>query len=277
MVEPKVDRRRTPGPHNGSPLSPPAGEGSEAPRPHPGQATSPLTSTLCFKRQSAANHPLASKVQAFSTDQQLFLAHDFESVSEKPKKLDYYNIIYLFNPNTKSRPGHTKDLLKKAFLDEVRPLLLTFLLPPSPEAMQTDSTEPDFDPLDRKTTQGMLSKPISIKAPKFNLPASATIDDTSIAYKYFVDPQLPLKPNDRFVKRPQTVPINRLKGETIEDILLALRYLAPNVFVRSLAMNKPCLVDIYTKFVHEEEPSTPLIPGFHYTIWEISAADFEKK
>ncbi|EGF97991.1 uncharacterized protein MELLADRAFT_113919 [Melampsora larici-populina 98AG31] len=254
-MPPKAERKRTPGPHNGSPLSPPAGEGSGAPNPQLGQATSPLTSTLRFKRQSAAEYAVASKVQTFTTAQRLFLAHDFESVSKKPTKLDYYNIIYLFNPGTKSRPGQAKDVLKQAFLDEVRPLLLPYIVAPPPVAMETDSTEPDFDPLDRKTTRGMLSKPISIKAPQFNLPTSATINDTLIAYKYYVDPQLPLKPNDRFVKRPRTVPVNRLKGETIEDILLALRYLAPNVFVRSLAMNKPCLVDIYIKFVHEQKTS----------------------
>lgn len=268
-MAPRSGKKRNPGPQSGSPLSPTAREGSEPPKAHPGQATSPLTSPVHFKQQSAAEYLIASKVQAFSADQRLFLAHDFESVSQKPKKLDYYNIIFLFNPNTKSRPGHAKDALKKAFLEEVRPRLLPYIVSPTPVAMETDSAEPDFDPLGRRTTRGMLLKSISIKDPRFKLPASATIEDTLIAYKYYVDPQLPLKPNTRFVKRPRTVPVNSLQGETIEDILLALRYLAPNVFVRSLAMNKTCLIDIYTKFVYEEEPSAPVIPGFHYTLLDI--------
>lgn len=266
------NKKRTPTAKNGSPLSPPA-ETSTQSKPQFPNPTSPLTSTMCFRRQAGENFILA-KVQEFTSEQRLFLAHDFEEVSHRPKKLDYYNIIQLFHPNTKSRPTDKKDDLKKVFLDGVRPLLKPYLLPPVPVSMETD-TQPDFDPLSRKTTHKMLSKAIEQKSPKFPLPNSATIDDTLIVYKHFVDPGLRLPNNDRFVKRPRTVPINRLKNETIEDLLFALRYLAPFVFVRSLAMNKPCLVDLYTKFVHDETPSIPLILGFHYTILELSAADFE--
>ncbi|EGG02329.1 uncharacterized protein MELLADRAFT_110190 [Melampsora larici-populina 98AG31] len=77
-----------------------------------------------------------------------------------------------------------------------------------------------------------------------------------------------------FDSRPRTVPINRLKSESMEDILLSLRYFAPRVFVRSLAMNKGCLTDLYIKFVHDGTPNSPLILGYHYTLLDLTALDF---
>jgi hypothetical protein len=218
---------------------------------------------------------VAAKVQAFSKDNLVFLAHDFDSVSQKPKKLDYYNIIYLFNPTTKSRPHHGKDDLIQAFKDEVRPMLKPFILPPPPTAMETDSSQPDFDPLSRKTTRSMLTKAILSKDAKAEIAPGATIDDILILYKYYVDPALPIPANNRFFQRPRIIPVNRLNGETIEDLLLALRYLAPSVFVRSLAMNKRCLVNLYIQFVHDETPSGPLIEGYHYTILNLSPSDLQ--
>lgn len=268
-----TDKKRTPGTHNASPLAPPPAAGSEPPKPL-GTSTSPLTSNLRFKRQPSDN-PVWTKIQSLSADQRVFLAPNFESVSKKLKKLDYYNIIFLFNPRTESRPTHTKDALKQAFLDNVRPLIQPYILPATPVRMETDASEVDFDPLNRKTTKAMLSKAIHQKAPKCNIPTTATIEDTLIAYKYHVDPQLPLPAPKRFIKRPRTIPLTRLQHESIEDILLALRYFAPCVFVRSLAMTKSCLMDIYAQFVHDEEPSSPLIPGYHYTILDLSPSDFQ--
>lgn len=258
-------RTRNPSSANGSPLSPP-GEGSR-----PGQ-TSPLASAQRFRRPPPED-PVAAKVQSLSTEARIFLTYDFDSISHKPLKLHYYNIIYLFNPATKSRPGDKKDALKKVFIDEVRPLLKPYLLPPPSTPMETDSADLDFDPLSRKTTRPMLVKAILSKSPKTDVSPGATIDDVLILYKRYVDPHLKLPPNDRFTKRPRAVPINRLKSESMEDLLLALRYLAPRVFVRSLAMNKSCLMDLYIKFVHDKTPDRPLILGYHYTLLDLSPSD----
>ncbi|EGG05687.1 uncharacterized protein MELLADRAFT_63995 [Melampsora larici-populina 98AG31] len=169
---------------HGSPLSP--------------TGVHPAGSNLCSGPPPVANNPAAassgrhpsvesiiwSKVQSFSENDRIFLTRDFESVSKTPKKLEYYNIIYLFNPGTKSRPSHSKTELKDAFLREVRPLL-------SP-----------FKPLDRKTTRPMLSKAIAKKAPDFKIPSSATIDDILIVYKFYVDKDLAIPVNNRFTRRP---------------------------------------------------------------------------
>lgn len=271
-MQPK--RSRQPSSANGSPLSPPAA-GSDRAQPHHPGPTSPLAQgSAARSRQPHPESPIAAMVKKFSETERIFLAYDFESVSDKPKKLDYYNIIFCFNPGTKSRPGHKKEDLKKVFLDNVRPILQPYLLPPIPTAMDTDASQPDFDPLSRKTTRGMLINAIQSRDPKANIPSAATIDDILIAYKYYVDSGLNLPKKKRFVERPRTVPLNRLKDESMEDILLALRYLAPPVFVRSLGMNKGCLVDLYTHFVHDKAPSSPLIPGFHYTLLKITPSDF---
>ncbi|EGG10394.1 uncharacterized protein MELLADRAFT_103382 [Melampsora larici-populina 98AG31] len=106
-----------------------------------------------------------------------------------------------------------------------------------------------------------------------SLSAEARIFLTYDFESRYVDPQLKLPANDCFTKRPRTVPINRLKSESMEDLLLALRYLAPRVFVRSLAMNKSCLMDLYIKFVHNKTPDSPLILGYHYTLLDLSPSD----
>lgn len=135
--------------------------------------------------------------------------------------------------------------------------------------MDTDHDQIDFNPLGRKTTRPMLSKAIAKKAPDFKIPTSATVDDILIAYKFYVDRDLALPVNNRFTRRPRTVNINRVKNETVEDLLLALRYFAPSVFVRSLATNKECLMALYLRFVHDvEDTDVPLILGFHYTMLE---------
>lgn len=277
-MPPKEAKKRTSYSH-GSPLSPsgihPAGSNPRSGPPP--LANNPAAASS--GRRPSADLTIWSKVQSFSEDDHIFLTRDFESVSEIPKKLDYYNIIYLFNPRTKSRPSHNKPVLKDAFLREVRPLLLPYLLAPPSVAMETDGDQLDFNPLDRKTTRPMLSKAIAQKAPDFKIPSSATIDDILIVYKFYVDKDLAIPVNNRFTRRPRIVNVNRVKNETIEDLLLALRYFAPSVFVRSLAMNKECLMAFYLHFVHDvKDHGIPLIPGFHYTILEgLDTAAMEEK
>ncbi|EGG09558.1 uncharacterized protein MELLADRAFT_95926 [Melampsora larici-populina 98AG31] len=265
-------KKRTPSAANASPLSPTA-EGSRDSKPPMASATSPLefSSTYQFKRPPA-DSPVSRKVQGLSNDDRIFLTFDFEKVSKKPTKLQYYNFIRLFNPETTSKPNDLKDSLKDAFMTEVRPLLKPYILPPPPASMDTDHQQ-DFDPLGRKTTRKMLVKAIHQKTADATVPTGATIDDVLILYKYYVDPGMKLPPNDRFIKRPRVVPVDRLKNESMEDIVLALRYHAPRIYVRSLAMNKDTLMDLYIHFIHDETPRSPLIPGFHYTILALTATD----
>lgn len=268
---PPKTRRRTPTAENGSPLSPTADNLSRSQIPS-GNPTSPLgMSSQTFKRQPTEN-PIYTKVQSLSKEDQIFLTHDFQKVMNKPTKLQYYNVIRLFNPQTKSKPGDLKEELPNTFMTEVRPLLKPYLFPPPTLSMDTNQ-QPDFDPLGRKTTRTQLVNAILHKNPNATIPTAANIDDVLILYKNYVDPQLALRVNDRFIKRPRVVSIEQLKKESMEDIVLALRYYSPKVFVRSLAMNKDTLMDLYIRFVRDEEPRAPLIRGFHYTIIELSASD----
>ncbi|EGG00600.1 uncharacterized protein MELLADRAFT_67628 [Melampsora larici-populina 98AG31] len=264
---------RTPSTSNGSPLSPPPGNGA---RPNPASTTSPLAmSSPHHLRRPPADNQVLKKVQSLSTDdQRIFLAHDFEKVSKKPTKLRYYNIIHLFKPDSPRKPTDLKDLLKDDFIKQIRPILKPYILPAPIVSMDTDQ-EADFDPLGRRTTRQMLVKAIERKSTETTIPASANIDDVLILYKHYVDCDLKLPTNQRFIARPRTVPIQRLKGESIEDILLALRYYCPCLFVRSLAMNKDTLMDIYIQFIHDERPHSPLIPGYHYTILALGPSDFD--
>lgn len=150
---------------------------------------------------------------------------------------------------------------------EVRPLLKLYITAPAPVPMDTDLND-DFDPLSRKTTWKMLLNAIAKKYPE-DVPAGATIDDLLILYKHCVDPALKLPASQRFTERPRSIAIHRLKSKTMEDLLLALRYHAPQLFVRSLSMNKATLIDLYIEFVHNEKPSKPLVQGFHYTILDV--------
>lgn len=270
-------RKRTPTVDNGAPLSPPP-DGTSVPKTPAANPTFPFVTSSHHPLKSpspAVDKVVVERIQSLSDeDRKLFLAHDFEKVSNKPSKLKYYNIIYLFNPRTSSRPSHLKDSLKNAFLTEVRPLLKPHLLPAPSVSVRTDCPS-DFDPLGRQTTRQMLVTAIHQNAPDATIPASASVDDVLILYKKYVDPDLKLPVNKRFTARPRVVPVNRLKNESMEDILVALRYFAPCLFVRSLAMNKETLMDLYIQFVRDETPSSELIPGFHYTILHLTASDLD--
>ncbi|EGF98273.1 uncharacterized protein MELLADRAFT_113683 [Melampsora larici-populina 98AG31] len=235
---------------SGSPLGP---ENGGFPR-----GVNPPTSTQPTSFQAP---PAGTRTRRGSSD---------HGVRAKPKKLQYYNIIFTFNPATTSRPTNLKESLKNAFLTDVRPLLVPYLLPAPAVKMDTDAGQEDFDPLGRKTTKPMLVKAILQKRPTTTIPPGATIDDILILYKHYVSPGLVIPPNRRFIEKPRTVAAPRLKGESMEETLLALRYYSPSVFVRSLAMNKECLIDLYIQFVLEETPRSPLIHGFHYTILKTS-------
>ncbi|EGG07412.1 uncharacterized protein MELLADRAFT_105982 [Melampsora larici-populina 98AG31] len=273
-------RKRTPTASNGSPLAETAGPSGHSRSPTgPSHPLAPPTSPLAMSgthhlKRPPLKDPIYAKVKGLSENQRLFLVHNFDKVSHKPTKLQYYDFIRLFNPKTKSRPSDKKESLKAAYIKEVRPLLKSQILPPVSTTMETNTKDVDFDPLGRKTTKKMLIDAIEKKDPYAMIPTGATIDDVLVLYKHYVDPQLNLPVKTRFNKRPRTIPMSRLKGESMEDILLALRYAAPCVFVRLLSMNKSTLMDLYIKFVHDKTPSSTLILGFHYTILDLSASDF---
>ncbi|EGG01313.1 uncharacterized protein MELLADRAFT_92607 [Melampsora larici-populina 98AG31] len=269
-------KTRTPSTANGSPLSPPPNTTAGDSKPSAIGPTSPLGtgSGAHYPRRRPSENPVYRAVQSLSKEDQIFLTHDFEKVSNKPTKLQYYNIIRLFKPDTTSKPSDRKDALKAEFVTKVRPLLEPYLSPP-PEVSMEPGPDLDFDPLGRKTTQAMLVKAIEHKSPDADIAPGANIDDVLILYKYYVDPQLKLPLNRRFIARPRTVPIERLKAESMEDIIVALRYFAPSVHVRSLAMNKNTLMDLYIHFVHDRPPQSPLIEGYHYTTLELSQSDSE--
>lgn len=265
--------KKNPSTSIGSPLSPPPGNGARA-NPASTPASLPISSPQHLKGPPGDNQ-VFKKVQSLSTDDQnIFLAHDFEKVSKKPTKLRYYNIIHLFKPDTPRKPTDLKDLLKYDFIKHIRPILKPYILTAPAVSMETDQAA-DFDPLGRRTTRQMLVKAIEQKSPETTIAAAATLDDVLILYKHYVDRDLKLPTNRRFTARPRIVPIQRLKGESVEDLLHALRYFYPCLFVRSLAMNKDTSVDIYVQFILDGQPQSPLIPGYHYTMLALRPSDFD--
>ncbi|EGG05995.1 uncharacterized protein MELLADRAFT_107057 [Melampsora larici-populina 98AG31] len=230
-------RKRSPTTQNGSPLSPPPDSTTSGVKPPSPNPTSPLgISSSHHLKCPPVDNPVLEKIQRLSDDERkLFLAHNFDKVSKKPNKLQYYNILYLSNPGTSSRPSHLKESLINNFLTNVRPLLKLHLLPP-PAPKPTEPAS-NFDPLGRRTTQQMLTTAIRQSDPDATLPALANIDDVLILYKEYVDPELKL-------------PVNE-----------------------SLAMNKETLMDLYIKFVRDETPRSKLILGFHHTLLHLTASD----
>lgn len=212
-----------------------------------------------------------AKVQTLPDDLKVFLNHDFEAKREKIKNLQYYQLLYHSNQKTKGRPSHKKSKLQEVFDDEVKDLLRLYTRSPVVilEPMQTEESEsPDFNPLSRKTTQGMLSEAIRKKAPGVSIPDTARIDQLLWLYKAKIDPGLELPKATEFSRIPRILPVERLAKETAEELRHGLQAHAPHIFVHSIALTPPCLVNLYTYFVIEGELSPDRVPvlGFHYAV-----------
>ncbi|EGG00612.1 uncharacterized protein MELLADRAFT_93098 [Melampsora larici-populina 98AG31] len=215
------------------------------------------------------NHPLWPKIQTLPETLHVFLRSDFDSIASKTTNLDYHRVLYHFDPKTKSRPSHTKAKLKKDFDDNLKPLLLPFAIdPPKPDADASETSPPDidFDPLHRRTTRAMLSQAILSRRPGYSIASDARIDQILILYKAFVDPDLLLPVNREFIHKPKCLTADKARQKTIEYLRFALQCHAPHIFVHSVSLTHPLLLDLYIKFVIEDPvPDGRLVCGYHYS------------
>lgn len=227
--------------------------------PHDPMATVKHVSTVAW-----------SLVQSLPGDLHLFLEADLEANYSKITKLQYYRILLHFDPATKSRMSHNKDVLTAAFQKHVLPLLVPFMKPRPSTPMETDQdpkSQLDFNPLGRKTTRKMLMEAIKRKAPHVPIPPAARRDGLVLLYQAHVDKDLVIPGQTEFIKKPHYLKPNAVADEDMEDLRLSLQCHAPNVFIHSAPMTHQVLVDCYLHFLLEE-PINPgaLIRGFHYSI-----------
>ncbi|KAH9822218.1 hypothetical protein DFH28DRAFT_1078520 [Melampsora americana] len=219
------------------------------------------------KSNPVSDHPLFPMVQMLPSDLHVFLQRNFEEISAGIINVNYYRVLVHFNPKTSSRPNHSKERLKAAFLEKLRPYLEPFLIdPPKPSTPAGADIDLDFDPLHRRTTRAMLTAAILHQRPGTVIASDARIDQILILYKKYVDPDLVLPANTEFSRKPQFLSAAKAAKKTMEYLRFALQCHAPNIFVHSIAMNHPMLVDLYVKLVAEEEvPEGRLVPGYHYS------------
>lgn len=214
---------------------------------------------------------IVAKAELIPIDLRACTLHDF-----KPKvltRLQLYRLMFHFDPNTKCRPNHSKTSLETAFSTDVAPLIRPFVSaapPVTPVKMQTDGedAENDFDPLSRKTTRAMLAEAISKRDPTLNISSSARTDQLLWLYKDVVDPKLPLGDYPEYGNVPRILKGYGVKQLSIEELRHALHVHAPQIFVHTVALTKPCMINMYHRFVSEEpiKSECRLILGYHYTI-----------
>ncbi|EGG08155.1 uncharacterized protein MELLADRAFT_105101 [Melampsora larici-populina 98AG31] len=212
-------------------------------------------------------HPLWHAVQTLPGALRKFLDHDYMSQKKSIKKLEFYLILFHFNPATTSRPTHLKASLVAEFEKDWLPLLKPFISPAPPTDMDTD--EDDFDPLASSTTRRMLKEVIQRRAPHAHIASVAKIDGLRRLYKQYIDPDLQLPKSTEFTRKPRAVKEKALKGLTIEQLRFAIQARSPEVFIHTVGLTRPICLALYIKFVGEGavEPDI-LIEGFHYSIIE---------
>lgn len=234
-------------------------QGSSSPTP---QSKVPPT-----KSNPVSDHPLLPMVQMLPSDLHVFLQRNFEEISSGIINLKYYRVLVHFNPKTTSRPTHTKEKLKADFLEKLRPHLEPFLIdPPKPSTPAGADIDLDFDPLHRRTTRAMLTAAILSQRPGTTIASDARIDQLLILYKKYVDPDLVLPANTEFSRKPKYLSAAKASKKTMEYLRFSLQCHAPNIFVHSVAMTHPLLLDLYIKFVAEEDvPEERLVLGYHYS------------
>ncbi|EGF98212.1 uncharacterized protein MELLADRAFT_96084 [Melampsora larici-populina 98AG31] len=229
--------------------------------------STPTPQSNSTKSNPVSDHPLLPLVQMLPNDLYVFLQRNFEEISSGITNLKYYRVLVHFNPKTSARPTHTKDKLKADFLEKLRPHLEPFLIdPPKPSTPAGADIDLDFDPLHRRTTRAMLTAAILSQRPGTTIASDARIDQILILYKKYVDPDLVLPANTEYSRKPKHLPVAKAAKKTMEYLRFALQCHAPNIFVHSIAMTHPMLVDLYIKFVAEEDvPEGRLVYGYHYS------------
>ncbi|EGG00473.1 uncharacterized protein MELLADRAFT_111819 [Melampsora larici-populina 98AG31] len=211
---------------------------------------------------------VAAKISTLPETLKVFLERDFETKSKSVLNLTYYQVLFHFNPKTSSRPSHPKANLLKAFLEDVRPKLVPFLIdPPAPETTKSPDVNLDFDPLHRRTTRGMLIGAILAADPKAEIRDGSRIDQLLILYKAHVDKDLILPANHEFTRKPMIMSAAKACQTPIENLRFAIQCHAPQIFVHSIAMTRPILANLYIKFVRDEKvPPLSIIEGYHYSV-----------
>ncbi|EGG08503.1 uncharacterized protein MELLADRAFT_84682 [Melampsora larici-populina 98AG31] len=247
----------------------PPNQASSNPPPLPhGQPPAPPGTKPDLSEQSGTN-AVYFKVQSLSDDLRGFLCHDYKEKKQSFKNLDYYRIFIVhFDPGTTARPTNRKDKLIERFEAKVLPLIKTYQFPAPPIPMQTDQpSRKDFNPLARRTKRADLVHAILQAKPKTVIPTSARGDGLLYLYKEHVDPDLVIPGYTKFIKPPNVVRRAEVNTLFMEDLRLTLQDQAPHVFVHSIPMTHPVLVNLYIKFVLEEEVEPGLLVcGFHYSL-----------
>lgn len=220
--------------------------------------------------ESLSSDSFEEKVKTLPDTLQVFLDHDFEAKRDKIKNLDYYLVLYHFNPKTAGRPSQKKSKLQDEYDKEVKSLIQPYMRPPPmpSEAMETDNPDSDFDPLHRKTTRPTLVAAIKKAAPGYSIPDTARIDQLLWLYKAKVDPDLKLPQATEFSRKPKALLVGRVEKETAEELRHGLQVHAPRIFVHSIALTHPSLVNLYIHFVCEAKLPEDRVPvlGFHYAV-----------
>ncbi|EGF97216.1 uncharacterized protein MELLADRAFT_87246 [Melampsora larici-populina 98AG31] len=205
------------------------------------------------------------KIQTLPDNLRHFLEHDFEEKKERYKNIDYYRILVHFNPATESRPTSRKDKLIDAFMKDVFPFLKPYRAPAPPQPMQTDRK--DFNPLSRRVKRQELIDVILETDRKVIIPNGVTNDGLLLLYKQHVDKDLNIPWQVEYIKPPNIVQRPQVKTLLMEELRLTLQDRAPHVYVHSTPMSHAVLVNLYIKFVLDEEVAPGLlVRGFHYSL-----------
>lgn len=240
---------------------PPAAPGPGGPPPPP------LPSSNPFQKNEVSNETWY-KLQSMPSSMRVFLEHNFEEKWQDVKCLEYYRILIHFNPETKSRPHHKKSLLYKAFKDDVAPILQPYKIPAPPAPMQTDNPiRKDFNPLSRRVKREQLVTAILDARPSTAIASDADIGSLLYLYRAHVDKDLQIPGDTEYVRSPNVVTREMVKDLLKEELRMSLQDRAPHVFIHARAMTHPNLVNLYIKFVLDEEvESGVLVRGFHYSL-----------
>lgn len=226
------------------------------------QSPSPVT------MKEANEETVWSLCRQLPPDLCVFLEVDYEAKYDSITKVQFYRVLLHFDPATKSRLSHRKEVLNDAFKKTTRPRILPFLTPRLPAPMETDhKITADFNPMSRKTTRKMLSDAIKRKAPTVTIPAAARLDGLLLLYQEHVDRGLVIPGQVETVRKPHFLSADAVEGQDMEVIRFALQCHAPHVFVHTIPMTHDVLVNCYLKFILEESVKPGcLVRGFHYSI-----------
>lgn len=153
-------------------------------------------------------------------------------------------------------------------MNDVLPLLKLYQSPAPPQPMQTDhKPRKDFNPLSGKVKRQDLIDIILEADSKVIIPKGATNDGLIYLYKEHVDKDLHIPWQTEYIKSPSVVQHPHVKSLLMEKLRLTLQDHAPHVYVHSIPISHTVLVNLYIKFVLEEEVAPGLlVRGFHYSL-----------